>query len=468
MGLCAPSHQIVDGVNEVHVNTEKVDNADPLKVDNLDPNKDVEKEKADPSQSFSKVIQNYQDENARLKLELETRQAENKANYEKKTKQNEEVMKELIEMKEQLEKKDIALVKGRLEAALRSRATKMRAVDTTTKLCCKGNLQQRSGFSKIKKAKWVEVYVFEPQAEELEPGYVMLTYSDTKDSQATNRVQVLEVISDKVNSSKLETFSLKVSSDGTMKELEFICSNNDDKKMWSKSILEALDEVQMAFAKMFERAHLTIEFSKKKMGIILEERVITDKGYDMKSSDVPFNSQDDVFGFAKTEGFDMKLGGTMSKNADTYPKKEFVQHGAANEEPPCELFVKNIMDEELRAKGLQKNFLLWSINGIRLIGKTYTEQSILMAETKKPYKITFVGRKFHKKKSMQKNLYVSIVNELVADGDNAVKKAFQDLIKGTKFEAELNQSDNRTETITALLGNQQRLMALLQNFPSAQ
>jgi len=481
MGLCAPSHQSVDGVNEVLVNTEKVDNEVPPK----------EVDKADPSESFSKLIQNYQDENAKLKQQLETRKAENKANYEKKTKQNEEVMKELNELKEQLEKKDVALAKGRLEAALRSTATKMRAVETTTRLFFKGNLQLRSGFSKAKKSKWVEVFVFEPKADEFEsadefePGYVMLTYSDTKDSQATNRVQVLEIIPDKVNSSKLVTLSLKVSSEGTEKVLEFICENDDEKKIWRESILGALDEVQRAFERNFEPAPLTIEFSKKRIGIRVEERAIQDNGYDVKSSDVFISPQSTSFGLAMEmmESYDVKLSDTVSKNADTIPEKEVV--GEANEEQmpkdhwsqtvgnqpeelPCELFVTKIIDEELKAKGLQENFVLRSINDIRLIGMTYTEQITLMKTTKKPYTITFIGRNFQKKKSVQKNGYVSILNELVADGDNAAKKAFQELIKGTKFESELNQSDSRADAITALLGNQRRLMALLQNLPSAQ
>jgi len=482
MGLCAPSHQSVDGVNEVLVNTEKVDNEVPPK----------EVDKADPSESFSKLIQNYQDENAKLKQELETRKAENKASYETKTKQNEEVMKELNEMKMQLEKKDVALAKGRLEAALRSKATKMRAVDTTTRMCFKGNLQQRSGFSKTKKVKWVEVFVFEPKADEFEqadvfePGYVMLTYSDNKDSQATNRVKVLEVIPDKVNSSKLVTLSLKVSSEGNEKVLEFICENDDEKKIWRESILNAMDEVQRAFERQFEPAPLTIEFSKERIGIRVEERAIQDNGYELKSGDLHFSPQTTNFSLAKEMGqiYDVKASDSLSKNPATIPEKEVV--GAANEqipkdlssrtlddlpfygELPCELFVTNIIDEELKAKGLQENFILRSINDIRLIGMTYTEQITLMKTTKKPYTITFIGRNFQKKKSVQKNGYVSILNELVADGDNAAKKAFQELIKGTKFESELNQSDSRADAITALLGNQRRLMALLQNLPSAQ
>jgi len=480
MGLCAPSHQSVDGVNEVVVNTDKADNEVLPK----------EIAKADPSESFSKLIQNYQDENAKLKQELETKKAENKANYEKKTKQNEEVMKELNEMKEQLEKKDVALAKGRLEAALRSTATKMRAVETATRLFFRGNLQQRSGFSK--KTKWVEVFVFEPkateieQADEFEPGYVMLTYSDTKDSQATNRVQVLEVIPDKVHSSKLVTLSLKVSSEGTEKVLEFICGNDDEKKIWRESILAALDEVQRAFARKFEPAPLTIEFSKKRIGIRVEERAIQDNGYDVKSSDMLIRPQSTSFGLPTEIGetHDVKLSDTVSKNADTIPEKEVVGEAeeqmpkdhssqtAGNQpfygELPCELFVSNIIDEELKAKGLQENFVLRSINNIRLMGMTYTEQITLMKTMKKPYKITFIGRKFQKKMSVPKNGYVSIISELVADGDNAAKKAFQELIKGTKFESELNQSDSRADAITALLGNQRRLMALLQNLPSAQ
>jgi len=453
MGLCAPTHQTVEGVNQVRVDTKRLDNADHPQVDNLEPPTEVEKKKADPSESFSKVIQKYQDENAMLKQELETREAENKANCEQKTKQNEAVMNELNEMRELLEKKDIALAKGRVEAALRSTATKMRAVETKTRLCFKGNLQYRPGFSKAKKAKWIEVYVFEPQADEFQPGYVMLTYSDTKDSLAANRVQVLEVISNKVNSSNVVTLSLKVSSEGIEKELEFICDSQDEKKRWTEKILDALDEVQIAFARMFERATLTIEISKQKIGIRVEGKPIPENGYDVKSSDVPIKSQN------TTERSIVKSGDNLSQNADA---------GGANEEGPCALFVTNILDEDLRAKGLQKNFVLRSINDIRLIGKTYTEQITLLMETKKPYKITFIGRKFQKKKAVQENAYVSILKELVGDEDNAVKRAFEELIKGTKFEIELNESDNRADTITALLGNQRRLMALLQNLPSAQ
>merc|ERR1719233_1549855 len=168
-----------------------------------------------------------------------------------------------------------------------------------------GNLQQRTGFSKTKKAKWVEVFVFEPkadefdQAEQFEPGYVMLTYSDNKDSQATNRVKVLEVIPDKVNSSKLVTLSLKVSSEGNEKVLEFICENDDEKKIWRESILNAMDEVQRAFERQFEPAPLTIEFSKERIGIRVEERAIQDNGYELKSSDLPFSPQSTNFGLAK-------------------------------------------------------------------------------------------------------------------------------------------------------------------------
>jgi len=484
MGLCAPSHQSVDGVNEVIVDTEKVDNEAPTK----------EAEKADPSESFSLLIQNWQDENAKLKQQLETRKAENKATYEKKTKQNEKVMKELNEMKERLEKKDVALAKGRLEAALRSTATKMRADETTTRMCFKGKLLQRSGFSKTKRAKWVELFVFLPKADqfdqgdEFEAGYVMLTYSDNKDSQATNRVQVLEVVPGKADSSKLVTLSLKVSSEGNEKVLEFICENDNDKKIWIENILDALDEVQRAFARKFEPVPLTIEFSKERIGIRVEERAIQDNGYEVKSSDLLFIPQSTSFGLAKeiAEIHQSKASDTLSKHPATIPEKEVV--GGANGQiptdhssqtvdnqplhgnPPCELFVKKIMDEELKAKGLQENFALRSINDIQLIGMTYTEQIALMRTMIKvpPYTITFIGRKFQKKKSVQKNGYVSILNELVADGDNAVKKAFQELIKGTKFESELSQSNSRVDAIKGLLGNQRRLMALLQNLPSAQ
>jgi len=49
----------------------------------------------------------------------------------------------------------------------------------------------------------------------------------------------------------------------------------------------------------------------------------------------------------------------------------------------------------------------------------------------------------------------------VADEENKVKSAFEEIIKGTPFEDELDACSDRSEIINAVLSDQQSLMSLL-------
>merc|ERR1719320_873009 len=77
-------------------------------------------------------------------------------------------------------------------------------------------------------------------------------------------------------------FSLKVSSEGCMKQLLFICENVAEKNEWIKQIDAALDEVRHAFESMHELFTLKLEFAKEKLGICVGERVLINNEYDAK------------------------------------------------------------------------------------------------------------------------------------------------------------------------------------------
>jgi len=152
------------------------------------------------------------------------------------------------------------------------------------------------------------------------------------------------------------------------------------------------------------------------------------------------------------------------KDKDKPKAKVDEKEEAKKDEQPCNLLVTNISDDDLSAAGLHVNCIVTEINGKRLCGMMYSDQLAMLQSTKKPYILTFTGQNFLKHKADTKHGYISIMKELVADGDNAVKSAFKDLVEGTPFEEELNKSQDKKATIQKLLSNQRRLMALLQNF----
>jgi hypothetical protein len=436
---------------------------------------DVESQKTrDPSQTFSHVIQDYQQKNEKLRQELDqlkTKKEEGVIEREEKARQNEEVIKELAEMKENLELKYIALTKGRLETALRCKVSTMCETEPTTKLCIKGNLKKcynRMGLSKSKKDKWVEVYVYEGKlmSTGFKAGYVMLEYSDYKDAQIVHRYHISQVFSD--DSQSKEVFSLKVFNESSEKELIFMCQNVDEKNEWVRKIRVAFDEVRSEWTSMHETFTVTIEFTKESIGLKVEERVIDNYEGEEKIIERAENYIDKIEIVDKNPlGHEEISQGGKLEYQHTVFNSPAVPYESGNldmqQEEPCKLIVSEILDDDLSAAGLEVNCVMTAINDIRLVGLTYTKQINLVKTTPKPFKITFTGEKFLKKKPVLEHGYQSILKELVADGDNAVKKAFQELIKGTLFETELNKSSNQANTITALLTDQRKLMALLQN-----
>jgi len=402
--------------------------------------------------TFSRIINDYQSENEKLKSELDTLRELNDATlaeHEEKTRKNEEVLRELREMKALVDAKDRALVRGRLEAALLSKATSMLAVESKTRLCMKGELllhyKRRS-----KKKRYVEVFVSpgEVTTRNFDAGYVVMTYSDRKDAKTSNRFQVLEVSMDEAKS-KEHNFTLKALVEGVVRDVTFSCESAEQRDGWMKSITDALAEVKATFDDMQSLFTLKIEFTKEKMGIMVKEKII-----DYDDSD----EKERILG---------DIGRPRSNDLVDNPKSKDDQKEdleAKKPEKPCKLMVIKITDDDLIAAGLQVNCIVREINGTTMTGMVFSKQLELLMTTPKPYFLTFTGEKFLKHKPEAKHGYFPILKELLADGDNSVKMAFSELVSGTPFEMELSTSDNKKATIQNLLSSQTRLISLLRNF----
>jgi len=409
---------------------------------------------------FTKLINDYQTDNDRLKQQLEeliSRNQEGTTEHLEKAKQNEEVMKELAAMKKILEQKDRALVKGQLEAVLRSKATTMLSIESKTRLCMEGTMKHHgSGLTKSKKVKHVEVLLTEGEwlNNEYKAGFVMLTYAESKGAKTAKRCQVLKVILNEYKSYEV-ILQLNVLAEGALKQIAFSCETSDNKDEWVKCITDALNEVRTTWELMNEEFTVMLDVTKEKIGIRVEAIFPEEKeGADKVERTMRKAARD----------------GEIEDNKQVYPEVNTLAKDEQIEEQvklvkPCALMVQKILDEDLVKEGLFENCIVSKINDTDLVGMVWSDQIDLLKSTPKPFTITFTGKNFVKKKGAPTHVYFSILKELVADGANEVKKAFHDLVKGTSFETELQCSINQGATIEALLSDQRRLMALLQNLP---
>jgi len=434
----------------------------------------VERQESSVGEDFSMLITSYQTENLKLKRQLKEhriRDQNNTVDIEERARQNEELINELAAMKELAERKDRALVRGRLEAALRSKATNLRSIESKTRLCIEGTLQHhhRSGLTKSKKVKHVEVLLTEGELEinNYTIGYVMLTYADSKGAQTAKRCEIVGVAEE--SKTKETTFALSVRSEGSTKEVVFTCETVEQKDEWVKCIGNALDEIRTTYEDMHKEFTVKLQVSKEKLGIRVEEIPIDHGEIDEKAKD----ASDKVDGAMIEAAREIEI---EQKKAAGCPEKVVKELEQANikalekdeqkkQEKPCELIVAKIYDEDHIKGGLHVNCVMRAINDIKLVGMLYPDQIALLRDTPKPYTITFTGKNLLKKKAVPTHTYFSIFKELVADGENPVKKSFHELVKGTQFEKELKSSNNQVATIKALLSDQRRLMALLQNLP---
>jgi len=394
-----------------------------------------EVEEAEPSEKFTNIINTYQAENETLRQELETMRTQDEEDSKARSEQaekNDELLKELAAMKERLEVKDRALVKHQLEAALHSKATSMVNDNAAAKLIKVGSIEKFKKAGKSKKAsKWVEIYFHGGSATEtgITKGQLVMTFADSKDSQVANRCQLLR-LDEKVDV-KTKTFSVDVNLSGRENTLVFACEDEKETETWVQAIDEGFKQIEEEVSMLKtvnEYTILEVVFTKEKLGIRVEEKIVEVE--EVKSTE-------------------------EAKSGD-YKGAEVA--AAEDEDKPCELTVTHISDEDLHVTGLTVDFTVSAINGISLRGKTYQEQVDHLSKTKKPFTLTFL-----KKKNVKQAAYPRILEQLVADDENAVKSAFFELVQGTAFGKELDESENKTATIAELLANQRRLNALLQN-----
>jgi len=432
---------------------------------------------------FSNIINEYHAKNEELQRQLDEFKNENdekKKEREERARRNEKVVRELNAMRVLLEIKNQALVRERLEAALLSRATSMLAIESTSKLCIEGNLKYNyRAVAKFSKLKYVEIHLFESELDShgFKAGYVMLLYSDSKGAQSSNRCQVISVAADE-SAANEQIFSIKVLIKDTEKELVFECESIEEKRKWKKSIETALDHVKDTYDNMHKLFTLNIEFPKQQLGFRVAESIIEEGQF------VGNLIEDDekVPGLSKNEheitetNVEKVLENTekvvnsaekvlqIKENEDEQVKvKNKASSPATTGEKPCLLLVCDVLDENLITAGLKENCVVRAVNDTTIIGRTFSQQLELLTTMQRPIKITFTGPNYLKQQSVQKQGYSSILNELVTDGKNAVKKAFDELVRGTLFEKELQESNDQTATISALLANQRRLLAVLQN-----
>jgi len=440
-------------------------------------NIDMEEAPEKANWKFAKIINDYQMENERLQGELDdlkTQNVEGLQGREEKAKLNEEVVRELNEMKDLLNKQRRAIVRGHLEAALHSKATSMLSVESKTRLVMEGELWVHYG-RRPKKKKYAEIHMFpgEVLSNDFKAGWVVMTYANKKDAQTLIRCHVLAVAVKKAIKTEF-AFTMKASVEGARKEITFSCEKEELRDAWTRAIMDALADVKSVYDDMHSIFTLKLEFAKEKMGICIKESLITyipDWKDEKVSVDKPKAREDPkksrvaeaVKTFKKVEK-DFEKAVEALEDKDKAKANDDQKEELKREEKPCELLVTSISDDDLTAAGLQVNCIIREINSKKLTGMVCSEQLRLLMTTPKPYILTFTGQNFLKHKAEAKHGYFSIMKELVADGDNAVKKAFNDLIRGTPFEKELEASNDKKATIQKLLSNQRRLIALLQNF----
>jgi len=319
-------------------------------------NIDMEEGNEEASEKFAKIINDYQMENERLQGELDdlkTQNVEGLQEREQKAKLNEEVVRELNEMKDLLDRQRRAIVRGRLEAALHSKATSMLSLESKSRLFMEGELRHHYK-KRSKKNKFAEIHVFggEVLANDFKAGYVVMTYSDKKDAQTSNRCHVLDVAEEKANSKEF-AFTIKASIEGARKEITFSCEKKELRDKWMRAIKDALAEVKIVYDDMHSTFTLKLKFSKEKMGIRVEESLITcisDEKEEKVSVDKPKEEKEKKSKEAEAVKAIEKVAEDLGKAVEACedkvkPKaKDDKKEEVKSEEKPCELLVTNISE----------------------------------------------------------------------------------------------------------------------------
>jgi len=454
---CTPVREVVNGTNITETETKQA------------------LEDAEPSEKLVKIIDSYKEANEGMKKALEEvkrKGEQDQIAQREATIQNEKIMEELNAMKAMLAKKEQALLKHQLEAALHSKANYMVNSDSVAKLLKTGILEKFTR-RKVKnsKEKWVELELHNCQNTQngFRPGYMLLTYADKKDSKISHRCHVDSVdregasIGDKFRG---RNFLVRGVVGGVKKELIFTSTDERVRNDWVDAFTHGFTQIEDEKRDMNKPFFLNVEFTKEKLGIFVVEVLMESKEeYPEEKQKIAVRNEE-----SKTAAKEAQLADD-AKQAHATDTKQSVENesmdppGPSSDEDggPCELLVKEITDNDLFKRGLVERCVISAINGKRIRGMSYDKQVWYITKTKRPYTLTFTGPKYLKKKAVQTTTYPGILKKLVADGENDVKSAFNDLIRGTTFRKELESTDDKASLIGELLSNQRRLTAVLQN-----
>jgi len=459
---------------------------------------DVNVDTFDPTEKISGLINSYQTDNERIKQELEiikSDSAETLKAYQEITKQNELLMKHLTVLRPLVAKRDRAVLRHLLEAALYSKANSLLPEDNVLKILKEGWINKFGRAGKAKsKAKWVQIYLQSGERNDIEfsKGHMILIWADCKDFKVSNRGQILKVNDDSIkvpSDVRVRSFSISVKVTGEVKELVFECTDKKSKDAWVQMCKHGLAQIEEEWEFMTSQFSIEITFHKEKLGFRVKELLLglkDDVGVDSET-----NVGKSVVSTTTQEMDTVVKGGNASEESkakdslERFDKKtkddgqrklvgkegheELTQSQTSlNEdkkrERPCELIVTEILDEDLFSNGLVEHMKVWKINDITLSGMSYSKQLPILNSTRRPCTITFTGENYLKRGSVFRDEYSSILKELGADEVNNVQSVFYELVKGSAVGKELEScGEDRSAAIKALLCNRGKLIILLQN-----
>jgi len=383
-------------------------------------------DQARPTGKFTEMVNSYQAEYERLKKEVEElRQKEAEEKHNKQAMRSHEIKEEVSATRARLESKEQEIIGHQLIAALHSKAISMAETESITKALKAGHVEKFGRASKSSaKPMWVELtfHSADPTECSVNKAYLMLTYSSIMGSQLVKRCRVVRLGKDNETQSSFSAFVIMSRAE---REVVFTCKDDQTRDSWVQAFQEGLKEVELDWHKhktVNGYTVLELEFWKSTLGIRVEEKV---------------NKNDEE---------------TKLADLDVESKTQ-VAHGN-----PCDLEVTAVNDESLFESGLTRNYIVSAINGQNMRGVNYFKQVEHLHNTKRPFTLTFL-----RNTEVNQIAHSGILEKLLAEGDNAVKAAFYDLVEGHEFAKELDESHDKATTIADLLADQSRLIALLQN-----
>lgn len=477
---------------------------------------DVEATKAEAK--ISQLVNFHVAENERLKKENSELKSQGTARAQQtneQTEENERLMKELSTMRALLTERNTAVLEAKLEAALHSRANIMLYQENSAKLLIKGTLEKfgKGGKGNLKK-KFVEVNLHKAEHTQngFVPGLLRLNYADGAEASTKSTGRVLKVQEATNIPAKYKglCFSVVTMIEDKEKNLVFACPDVDTRENWVKMFKKGFADIEQEVLDMHKIFSLKIEFSKPKLGIRVEEKILnktagaTPAAPQEKKEDVepaptapaaaaaappaeegkeeipapadaakeaaaaPADAEDAAAAAEPAAEKEPEKEDAAAPPAAAEPAAETKPAPEPAEEeqkkdPPCTLIVTAISDDDIRKQGLAEQMSLVALNDKKLDGLGYHAQLDLVRDTPKPFILTFSGPKYLQKAAVTTNAYPEILKQLLSDKSNPTQKAFSSIITGSTFQKDLQASEDPKQLIRDLLNNQRQLSALLQN-----